>query len=78
MTNWLAYHSYKIFKIEFHADILEPVLLKHKDSIDSFGYMTKDMREFNFFTIHNEGLESVMIGDLARLYELTRIDMYAV
>ena len=40
--------------------------------------MTKDMKEYSFFLIHNDGLDSVMIGDLARLYELTRIDIYAV
>ena len=40
--------------------------------------MTKDMKEYSFFLIHNDGLDSVMIGDLARLYEITRIDIYAV
>ena len=78
VINWVAYSSSSIFKIEFKAELLDPVIIKHKDSIDSFGYRTKDMKAFDFYFIHNEGLDSVMIGDLARLYELTRIDIYAV
>ena len=79
VTNWMVgWSPFKGFENEFKAELLDPVLIKHVDSIENFGYMTKDMKEYSFFLIHNDGLDSVMIGDLARLYEITRIDIYAV